>query len=178
MSNQEKIIRNLERNIIGIRYLLEVYKIAYEANSQAVTTNKALAGLLANTYLRSLVLAICAIYSQKKDEDISLEKSLKNTFSITTSKRPDLESRINESITILKKEHLTKIRNKKIAHIDMEEITASLNSSDPKLYEKLTENAEVVITEILEAYNMKPMSTPPKPDTDPALIQLKLIFTA
>jgi hypothetical protein len=180
MAKQEEAIRHLERNVIGTRYLLEVYKIAYELTSQTITNNKALANLLANTYLRSLILALCAIYSQSKDrsttQNLSLEKSLKNTFVTSMNKRPELQKLIDESTAILKNQNLDKIRNKKIAHLDMQEVTTTKSNNDPQTYEKLVANAETIIAKIIEANNMKPEREPPKPDTDPALQQLSKIL--
>lgn len=182
MAKQEDFIRHLERNIICVRYLFEVYKITYEVNSQAIANNKALASLLANTYLRSLILSLCTIYSQPRDEittrNLSLEKSFKNTFTTTANQRPDLKKLIDDSVAALKACNLDKIRNKKIAHIDMEEVVPTLKSSDPATYRELVNNAELIIAAILEASDMKAEREPPNPKMDPALLQLKSIFTS
>ena len=133
--NQENGIRHLERNIIGARYLLEVYKIAYNVNAQVIANNKALAHLLANTYLRSLILTLCVIFSRSQSQDanknLSLHKGLQNTFVAVNDSRPELTKILDSSISKLESLKLYKIRNKKIAHLDLEEISPSLAQSNP-----------------------------------------------
>jgi hypothetical protein len=181
MDNQtEKAIKHLEHTIIGSRYLLETYKIAYSVNSKATTNNRELAALLANTYLRSLILTLCVIFNKPKGSSITKNVALEKLFSITfitkNDTRPDLTNIISESISIMEKEGLSKLRNKKIAHLDLEEITPPLSNSDPGTYEKLVSNAENIITEILKKNSIPPDRKPPNPETDPALQQLKKIF--
>jgi hypothetical protein len=182
MTNQDHVtIKHLERNIIGSRYLLEVYKIANRINSQAIANNKELAALLANTHLRSLILTLCAIFNladgNSTTKNLSLVKSFKKIFITSNDMRPDLSDLIFESIDIMKKQKLYKLRNKKIAHLDLEEITPSLTSSDPNVYEKLVSNAETIISAIIKESGLQPERDPPNPETDPALQQLEKLLT-
>ena len=177
-----KAIRHLEQTIIGSRYLLEVYKIANSANSEALGHNKELAGLLANTYLRSLILSLCIIFNKSKGSSITtnlaLEKLFNITFTTTNNTRPDLSKIMLESISIMDAEGLSKLRDKKIAHLDLEEISPPLSNSNPATYEKLVGNAEAIISEITKANNLPPEREPPNPNTDPALQQLKKILAS
>lgn len=176
-NHAQKAIKHLERTVIGSRYLLEVYKIANSVNSKAITSNRDLAALLANTYLRSLILSLCIIFNKPKEnsiaKNVTLEKLFNITFTATNNTRPDLSSIMSESISIIENEGLGKLRNKKIAHLDLEEIAPSLSNSDPGTYEKLVGNAEKIIAEILKKNNIQPDREPPNPETDPALQQLK-----
>lgn len=177
---KHKAIRHLERTIIGSRYLLEGYKIADHINSRTFTNNRALAGFLANTFLRSLILTLSVIFNRSKGRstpttNLALEKLLNMTFTTIKNTRPDLSKIISESISIMEKEGLDKVRNKKIAHLDLEEITPSLSHSNPKIYEKLVRNAETIISEIFKSSGLKP-EEPPSPKTDPALQQLKKLL--
>lgn len=181
MTNQAHIaIRHLERNVIGSRYLLEVYKIVHEINARPTANKRELAALLANTYLRSLILTLCVIFGRSNNASIStnlsLQKSLDNTFNKSKDMRPDLSEVMDNSIAILKNEKLDKLRNKKIAHLDLEETILSSTNSNPKNYEKLVNNAETIMAEILIANGFTAERTPPKPESDLALQQLRNIF--
>lgn len=180
MNNQDKVIKRLEGHIIGARYLLEVYKIAYSVNLKAITHNRDLAALLANTFLRSLILELCIIFNRSEKDsnttNLSLKKTFNKTFTTISDKRPDLRQILTESISTIKNEKLDKLRNKKIAHLDMEEIVPSISRSDPKIYEKLIRNAENIIAEVIKENGLQPERNPPDQETDPALQQLKRLL--
>lgn len=179
-NDAKKAIEHLEKTIIGSRYFLETYKIAYSVNSNPIANNKALAELLATTCLRSLILSLCIIFNKPKGKSIAknvaLEKLFDLTFTTTNSTRPDLSSLMSENFGIMKKEGLSELRNKKIAHLDLDDITPPPSSSNPETYEKLVSNAERIISEILKENNIQPSREPPNPATDPALQQLKKIL--
>jgi hypothetical protein len=173
-------IRHLERNITGARYLLEAYKIAFNANTRMNSNNKALADFLANTCLRSLILILCVIFnmqnSEIKNTNLSLQAFLNKMFINTVEIPPDLREVMQSSSNLMKNLGLYKLRNKKIAHLDLEEISSTIEVSDPETYEKLVSNAETIILQILIKNNLQPERNKPSPEDDALLQQLQKCF--
>lgn len=178
ITNQSDI-NQLEKHIIGTRFIFESYRISYAANEQVGSQTQALALLLATTFLRALIIELCVIFHRIDEEPVhknfSLSKLLNRIFTTSKDKRPDLTQLLSESIGIMKEKKLYDLRNKKIAHLDLTEITPSMN--DPDIYEKLVGNAEIIISAIIDENEL--IAERAKPDfvTEPALVQLRDALT-
>ncbi len=173
-------IKQLERNVIGVRYLLEVYKIANATNERVGAKTRALALHIATTFLRSMIVELCIIFHKGDNKPItkncSLKKLLKTICCSSVDKYRRPTKLLSESIEIMKSNGFYDLRNQRIAHLDLKEIVPSQNKTE--IYEELVSNAETIIFEIIKEENLQPEREDftPKPETDAALIQLKKLL--
>ena len=177
MSDQYfEAIDNLKDVIQSARLFLESYKIAHQALSTLIS-NRKLAEFLAHTFLRNLILLLCIVFKKSSNDslqtNLSLEKVFNRTFVTKNISRVDLNVLINNCMNIIKDGNFNKIRNQKIAHLDLQILSdPKIDLNNPDNYETLVSGAEQILIEIIKENNLKESYKKIDSDTDERLIQL------